>query len=379
MALTYGFFNSKDGDRKYNAEQFGSIFDGVIEDGVYMQIGNRLMVKASGSGFQVNIQTGRAWFNHTWTLNDSIYAITLPQPEVLLDKYVAVCLEVNATNNVRKNSFVTVAGTPASNPQYPTLTNTNLVHQIPLAFCRVRAGATAITQADITNTIGTSRCPFVTGAVQNMKIDDLIAQWESQYRQWYNANNTEFTTFMTNSRNTFNTFMTNSGNTFNTFMTQSGTTFDDFMASSGTTFDNFMTESHTTFDTFMQESRNEESDFMYASNAAFNAFMTRIDTAWEDFLNNGQSQIDTMLANLGDDFDSFWDDFKARMNSYLTQTQTDFTTWFNHIKGQLDTDAAANLQNQIDSIKYIYVNQNRVVLPNTAASVSGSRLILSTP
>lgn len=379
MALTYGFFNSKDGDRKYNAEQFGSIFDGVIEDGVYMQIGNRLMVKASGSGFQVNIQTGRAWFNHTWTLNDSIYAITLPQPEVLLDKYVAVCLEVNATNNVRKNSFVTVAGTPASNPQYPTLTNTNLVHQIPLAFCRVRAGATAITQADITNTVGTSRCPFVTGAVQNMKIDDLIAQWESQYRQWYNANNTEFTTFMTNSRNTFNAFMTNSGNTFNTFMTQSGTTFDNFMASSGTTFNNFMTESHTTFDTFMQESRNEESDFMYASNAAFNAFMTRIDTAWKDFLDNGQSQIDTMLANLGDDFDSFWDDFKARMNSYLTQTQTDFTTWFNHIKGQLDTDAAANLQNQIDSIKYIYVDQNRVVLPNTAASVSGSRLILSTP
>lgn len=379
MALTYGFFNSKDGDRKYNAEQFGSIFDGVIEDGVYMQIGNRLMVKASGSGFQVNIQTGRAWFNHTWTLNDSIYAITLPQPEVLLDKYVAVCLEVNATNNVRKNSFVTIAGTPASNPQYPTLTNTNLVHQIPLAFCRVRAGATAITQADITNTVGTSRCPFVTGAVQNMKIDDLIAQWESQYRQWYNANNTEFTTFMTNSRNTFNTFMTNSGNTFNTFMTQSGTTFDNFMASSGTTFNNFMAESHTTFDTFMQESRNEESDFMYASNAAFNAFMTRIDTAWKDFLDNGQSQIDTMLANLGDDFDSFWDDFKARMNSYLTQTQTDFTAWFNHIKGQLDTDAAANLQNQIDSIKYIYVDQNRVVLPNTAASVSGSRLILSTP
>lgn len=379
MALTYGFFNSKDGDRKYNAEQFGSIFDGVIEDGVYMQIGNRLMVKASGSGFQVNIQTGRAWFNHTWTLNDSIYGITLPQPEVLLDKYVAVCLEVNQTNNVRKNSFVTVAGTPASNPQYPTLTNTNLVHQIPLAFCRVRAGATAITQADITNTVGTSRCPFVTGAVQNMNIDDLIAQWESQYRQWYNANNTEFTTFMTNSRNTFNTFMTNSGNTFNTFMTQSGTTFDDFMASSGTTFDNFMTESHTTFDTFMQESRNEESDFMFASNAAFNAFMTRIDTAWKDFLDNGQSQIDEMLSNLGSDFDSFWDDFKARMNSYLTQTQTDFTTWFNHIKGQLDTDAAANLQNQIDSIKYIYVDQNRVVLPNTAASVSGSRLILSTP
>ena len=379
MALTYGFFNSKDGDRKYNAEQFGSIFDGVIEDGVYMQIGNKMMVKASGSGFQVNIQTGRAWFNHTWTLNDSIYAINLPQPEVLLNKYVAVCLEINATNNVRKNSFVTVAGTPASNPQYPTLTNTSLVHQIPLAFCLVKAGATAITQAEIVNCVGTSRCPFVTGAVQNMKIDDLIAQWESQYSQWYNANNTEFTTFMSNSRSTFSSFMSTSGTTFNTFMSTSGTTFNTFISTSGTTFDTFMSDSHTEFDQFMLESRNEESDFMFASNAAFNAFMDRIDPAWDDFLDNGQSQIDDMLANLGTDFDSFWTDFKADLTAYLAQMKTDIEDWFDHIKGQLDTDAAANLQNQIDSIKYIYVNQNRVVLPNTAASVSGSRLILSTP
>lgn len=35
MAFTFGFYNSLNGDRKYNAEQVSSIFDGLISDGVY--------------------------------------------------------------------------------------------------------------------------------------------------------------------------------------------------------------------------------------------------------------------------------------------------------------------------------------------------------
>ena len=34
MAFTCGFFNSENGDRKYNAEQMSAIFDGIIADGV---------------------------------------------------------------------------------------------------------------------------------------------------------------------------------------------------------------------------------------------------------------------------------------------------------------------------------------------------------
>ena len=33
MAITYGFFNSVDGDRKYNAEQMSTYFDG-LEDAI---------------------------------------------------------------------------------------------------------------------------------------------------------------------------------------------------------------------------------------------------------------------------------------------------------------------------------------------------------
>lgn len=55
MAVTYGFFNSVNGDRKYNADQMSSYFDGLVTDGVYEKIGDALIVKA-GTGMQVSIR-----------------------------------------------------------------------------------------------------------------------------------------------------------------------------------------------------------------------------------------------------------------------------------------------------------------------------------
>ena len=64
MAFTCGFFNSENGDRKYNAEQMSAIFDGIIADGVFTTIGDHMAVSA-GTGMQVLVGTGKAWFDHT--------------------------------------------------------------------------------------------------------------------------------------------------------------------------------------------------------------------------------------------------------------------------------------------------------------------------
>ena len=36
MAVTYGFYNSSNGDRKYNALQFSRLFEGIIRDGGFL-------------------------------------------------------------------------------------------------------------------------------------------------------------------------------------------------------------------------------------------------------------------------------------------------------------------------------------------------------
>ena len=186
MSVTYGFYNSKNKDRRYDAIQMSSIFDGIIRDGIFQHVGTAMMVKES-TGMMVNVGIGRAWFNHTWTLNDALLPLTVSQSEVILNRIDAVVLEVDARESVRANAIKIVKGTPATSPVKPTMVKTNERWQYPLAYIRVKSGVTSIRQADITNTVGTSECPFVTAPLEKMSIDDLIAQWKDQWDVFYGS------------------------------------------------------------------------------------------------------------------------------------------------------------------------------------------------
>jgi len=184
MSLTYGFFNSVDGDRMYNAIQVSSIFDGIIEDGIFGSIGDAFQVLAT-TGLGTSVGTGRAWFDHTWTYNDAVIQIVLDGSDPILPRYDAIILEVDESVGVRANSIKKVTGTPATTPVYPTLTNTEYVHQYPFAYILVNGGATSITQASITSMIGQGACPFVTGPLSVVSTNDLVAQWEEEFNTWF--------------------------------------------------------------------------------------------------------------------------------------------------------------------------------------------------
>lgn len=191
MSLTYGFYNSVAHDRAYDAVQISSIFDGVIGDGVFMSIGNALNV-IYGTGMQVKVGIGRAWFNHTWTYNDTEMNLTIDSATPGLNRIDVVVLEVDASESTRANSIKVVKGTAGTNPVPPTLTNTELVHQHPLAHVYVPSGTTQINQGLITNKIGTSDCPYVTGLVDTVNIDDLIAEWDAEWAAWVASQTTDF-------------------------------------------------------------------------------------------------------------------------------------------------------------------------------------------
>ena len=180
MALTSGFFNSKNHDRLYDATQISTLFEGLINDGVYQGVGHIFKVSAS-NGMNVTVDTGRAWFNNTWTRNDALIVLTVPTAEQVLKRIDAVVIEVNSLDTVRNNSIKIVKGTPASNPAKPSLTKNDDVHQYPLAYITVDPNVTVITQQKIQNAVGTSACPFVTGIIDTLDIDDLIAQWSSEF------------------------------------------------------------------------------------------------------------------------------------------------------------------------------------------------------
>lgn len=190
MSVSSGFFNSLNGDRKYNTAQMSAIFDGLIIDGVFASIGTAFAVKAAG-GLTVNVGIGKAWFDHTWTVNDSILPMTAPEAEVLLDRIDAVVLEVNGMESVRNNTIKFVKGNPSSAPSRPTLTNEGNVHQYPLCYIYRKYGTAVINQADITPMVGTESTPFVTGILQTISLDELLGKWQDELDRFTDARSKE--------------------------------------------------------------------------------------------------------------------------------------------------------------------------------------------
>lgn len=192
MAVTCGFFNSLGGDRKYPADDFSRIFDGVIRDGVYMSIGDKFAVTAT-TGMTVNVGSGRAWFNHTWTLNDADLPILMDDPDLVLDRIDAIVLEIDRSEEVRNNTIKAVKGTASSDPQNPVMVNTEFIEQVPFAYITRKHGVTEIKTEDIKIVVGTSECPYVTSILEAADIDELFAQWDAQFNTWQDSQKAEFT------------------------------------------------------------------------------------------------------------------------------------------------------------------------------------------
>lgn len=195
MSITYGFYNSINSDRQYDAADMSRLFDGIINDGVFMSVGDAMFVIPS-TGMNIIVGSGRAWFNHTWTLNSVPLLLTVDNAEVALNRIDTVVLEVDSSEAVRANSIKIIKGTPASNPVAPTLTTSELVNQHPLANIYVGVGVTEIPAAKITNKIGTTDCPFITGILATINSSALITQWQDEFdddvAQWTNAFNLWF-------------------------------------------------------------------------------------------------------------------------------------------------------------------------------------------
>lgn len=205
MSVSSGFFNSLNGDRKYNTAQMSAIFDGLIIDGVFASIGTAFAVKAAG-GLTVNVGIGKAWFDHTWTVNDSILPMTAPEAEVLLDRIDAVVLEVNGTKSVRENTIKFVKGNPSSAPSRPTLTNEGNVHQYPLCYIYRKYGTAVINQADITPMVGTESTPFVTGILQTISLDELLGKWQDELDRFTDARSQEVDDWIAQEESDFTTW-----------------------------------------------------------------------------------------------------------------------------------------------------------------------------
>ena len=283
MSFASGFFNSVDHDRLYDATDISRLFDGLIRDGIFASIGDCLVVKQSNQ-MNVTVGTGRAWFNHTWSYNDALYPVTIPPSEILMDRIDAVVLEINSVESVRANSIKLIKGTPSSTPTKPALTNTKEVHQYPLAYVTVGKEVTSIRQADIENCVGTSACPFVTGILDVISIEQLIPQWKDILNRFVEENTANFNTWMNGEKQDYQAWLT--------------------------------------------AAKKEITDWQATSKSDYQK--------WYDSIKNGYDQ---WFATIKAAYDANWSTFQQ----WEKASQAEFDKWFENIKNKLEGDLGAKL------------------------------------
>ncbi len=349
MSVTYGFYNSVKGDRKYDAIQMSSIFDGIIRDGILQHVGTAMMVKES-EGMIVNVGIGRAWFNHTWTLNDALLPLMVPISEVILNRIDAVVLEVDAREEVRANSIKIIKGTPASSPKNPTMVKTNERWQYPLAYIRVNAGVTSIRQANITNCVGTSACPFVTAPLEKMSIDALVAQWgdqwkvfygaqtadmeaanvfwKNQWRTWFQAQTTEIQEAYLNWERQWEEFYNSHTNeitdTAEYWKEMWQKWFYDYVNNSSRElayWKKLVTDDFTEYSTFW---KNQWRTWFQAQTTEIQEAYLNWERQWEEFFNNQTAEMQEANAN----WKTLWENW---FYEYVNANTKEFTDWKNSI------------------------------------------------
>lgn len=211
MALTSGFYNSLNGDRRYNSEQISSMFEGLLSDGVFESVDNAFIVTPS-SGLTLSIGSGRAWVKNKWAKNDANITITLNPAHVTLNRYTAIVLRNDFTT--RDITLEMIDGENASSPTKPSIVRNASMYDLCLAYVYVGAGATNITQANITdmrpdNTV----CGWVTGLIQQVDTSQLFLQYQTAYEEffeqlesWKDTQETDFGSWETAQKTAFDTW-----------------------------------------------------------------------------------------------------------------------------------------------------------------------------
>lgn len=197
MGLKSGFFNSKDGDRKYSALDFGSIFDGIIEDGVYAYIGERFKVTPTNPpSMSVKVGTGRGWFNHAWVYIDNAVTQEISAAEVQLDRVDTLVFDIDHREANRRVAIRVIKGTPDRNPvpvDPATLPKDANHKQVPIAQIRVYANQGSIQEGAIHNIVTLTNeggPPLVTAPLQKIDASVIYADIEAQWNSFYSdANN----------------------------------------------------------------------------------------------------------------------------------------------------------------------------------------------
>lgn len=176
-----GFFNAEqlsDGsyDMNYVAEQFAQYFALFVGNGVFVDDVNNLQASAV-ENMNVKFNKGAAFWDGYWYINteDLVKVVDLNlSASARIDSFV-VRFDIAG----RKNSIEYKKGDT-------TVQRADGVYELQLCTVRVDAGASSITDSNITDTRpNESVCGFVKGLLEVVQTDGLFKQFSDMFNTWF--------------------------------------------------------------------------------------------------------------------------------------------------------------------------------------------------
>ena len=179
MSNEYGFFASKDGDRKYGAADLCAYFSDIFTDGVLGGSTSELRVYPNNK-MVLNVSAGTAYIKGRFYRPQTVKTITLSDSDDTNARYDLIVIRLDYTK--RSVYLAKIDGIPSAEPAVPDIERNENYYDLCLAKIYVKPAATEITAADITDTrFDTALCGIVTGVVDTIDTSELFAQYQAAW------------------------------------------------------------------------------------------------------------------------------------------------------------------------------------------------------
>lgn len=179
MAQKYGFFNSVNNDRVYDASDVARFLSKFFTNGVF----NNSLAVSSNDNMTVSVATGNANINGYGYENTELLTLDIDEADSELGRIDSIIVRLDLTN--RQITTMVLTGLTATTPSQPTITRSGNIYDLRLANISVPTGATRITTDMITDTRFGADCGNVTQAVLELDTSEIFAQYEAYFKDWF--------------------------------------------------------------------------------------------------------------------------------------------------------------------------------------------------
>ncbi len=178
----YGFFGSKNGDRKYSAEDFSAFFRDFFTNGIVASDTSYLQVRAQNE-FDLTIKKGVCYIDGKFFRPSSDLTVVIPESDTVNDRIDIVIIRCDyATRTIYP---AVIKGTAAATPERPVIQRNTDKYDLGLAAVYVKANSLILTDADITDLrFDESYCGVLRSNIDHIATSDLFAQYQAAWNDF---------------------------------------------------------------------------------------------------------------------------------------------------------------------------------------------------